>query len=103
MAEDAAQEVAAQLPDATVRVVIEDGAPTLVVERQETDEGVAYKGKDLEARLTLRLPAALKSALEEAAGDSGDSVNSHVVEALGQALHRHRRISGRRFSGTIET
>ncbi|MDH3730842.1 MAG: hypothetical protein OES13_06945 [Acidimicrobiia bacterium] len=103
MAEDAALEVAAQLPDATVRVVIEEGSPALMVERQETVETAAFKGEDLEARLTLRLPTGLKSAIEEAAGDAGDSVNSHVVEALGQALQRHRQVSTRRFTGTIET
>lgn len=102
MAEEAAAEVTAQLVDSTVRVVVEGGAPSLVVDRVGEDEHIAIK-EDLEARLTLRLPASLKSDLEDVAGDVGDSVNAHVVETLAKALHRHRRVSGRRFSGTIET
>jgi hypothetical protein len=104
LAEQAAAEVSAQLADAAVRVVIEGGAPTLLVERRAADEdAAAYKGEDLEARLTLRLPAGLKREIEGAAAAAGDSVNAHVVEALAKALQQHRRLSGRRFSGTIET
>ncbi len=103
IAEDAAQEVAAQIPDATVRVVIEEGSPALMVERQEAEDAAAFKGEDLEARLTLRLPTALKSAIEDAAAEAGASVNSQVVDALGKALHRQQRNSTRRFTGTIET
>jgi hypothetical protein len=103
LAEEAAAEVSAQLPEAAVRVVIEEGSPTLLVERQATDDDAAYKGEDLEARLTLRLPTSLKLELEKAAADVGDSVNAHVVETLAKALRQYRRVSGRRFSGTIET
>jgi len=103
IAEQAAAEVSAQLADATVRVTIEDGLPSLQVEGPDAEDGPAYKGKDLEARLTLRLPASLKGEIEAAAGDVGDSVNAHVVETLGRAIQRQRRAAGRRLSGTIET
>ena len=103
IAEEAAAELSAQLTDATVRVAIEDGSPTLFVDRQEADEDVAIKTEDLEARLTLRLPTSLKGELEEAAGDVGDSINTLVVETLAKALQRHRRTAVTRFSGTLET
>lgn len=103
LAEEAAAEVSAQLPEAAVRVVIEGGSPTLLVERRTTDDEAVPKGEGMEARLTLRLPTSLKLELEKAAGDVGDSVNTHVVETLAKALRQHRRVSGRRVSGTIET
>lgn len=98
-AEDAAEEVSAQLPDAEVQVVMDDGAPRLVVEQVESE--VEPLRDELEARLTLRLPSNLKGLIEEAATEAGDSVNAHVIETLHRSLQRHRR--GRRFSGTIET
>jgi hypothetical protein len=103
LAEEAAIEVSAQLTDATVRVAIDEGAPSLLVEQQGGEEPIAFKTEDLEARLTLRLPASLKGELEEAASDVGDSINAHVVETLARALQRHRRVAGNRLSGTIES
>ncbi len=102
LAEQAAEEVTAQLVDSRARVVVEGGEPQLVVE--PTDAGSdPPRFDDLEARLTLRLPAALKELIEESAGEAGDSVNTHVVETLHRSLQRARRSSGRRLSGTIET
>jgi hypothetical protein len=102
LAEDAAAEVSAQLPDATAQVVIEDGQPALVV--SGADEVVpSLKSEELEARLTLRLPSGLKGLIEESADDAGHSVNAHVIETLHRSLHRARRTAGRSFSGTIET
>lgn len=102
LAEQAAEEVTAQLVDFRARVVVEGGEPQLVVE--PTDAGSdTPRFDDLEARLTLRLPAALKELIEESAGEAGDSVNTHVLETLHRSLQRARRSSGRRLSGTIET
>ena len=80
LAEQAAVEVGAQLPDHDVDVVVRDGEPELVVRMAEQE--VAYAAEDLEARLTLRLPTVLKAELEEAAGSAGDSINAYVVKAL---------------------
>ena len=103
IAEEAAAEVSAQLPDAEVRVVMEAGQPGLTVDSSEVDVDVAALRNDLEARLTLRLPQGLKELIEDSAGDAGDSVNTHVVETLHRSLQRSRRAAGRRISGTIET
>jgi hypothetical protein len=100
LAEQAAVEVGAQLPDHEVDVVVRDGEPALVVRSAEHE--VAYAADDLEARLTLRLPTVLKAELEEAAGSAGDSINAYVVKALSA---RKRAISrtGRRITGTFRT
>ena len=99
LAEQAALEVDAQLPDASVEVAVRGGEPTLVVRR---DEAVAarYQSDDLAARITVRLPEALKEELEAAADSAGDSVNSYVIKALST---QGRRGGGRRIRETFET
>jgi hypothetical protein len=88
IAEQAAAEVGAQLTEHTVDVVLRDGEPTLVVRASESV--AASAPDDLDARLTLRLPNALKQLVEEEAGEVGDSVNSWVVRTLTSRAGRPR-------------
>ena len=54
----------------------------------------------LSARITLRLPDALKVRVEDAASRDGVSVNTWIVQALGRvASGATRRSSGRRLTG----
>ncbi len=99
LAEQAAEEVDAQLPRKSVSVRLQEGTPILSVE--DNDDPITVDTDQLEARITLRLSDRLKSILEEVANESGDSVNSFVVKALTSKTHDHT--VGRRFSGTIET
>lgn len=101
LAEQAAAEVAAQLPGHRVDVLLVDGEPTIGV---RPDEGTteAIEG-GAEARLTLRLPASLKVRIDDAARAEGDSVNSYVVKALAATTSRRTRSSGRRLKGTMHT
>lgn len=99
LAEQAAAEVGAQLPDHRVDVVITEGEPSLIV--RSTDETVTVSTEDLEARLTVRLPSELKRHLEEAAGELGDSVNTFVVKAL--TTKAKAASTATRFKGTITT
>lgn len=101
LAEQAAVEVAAQLPDNTVDVVLSDGEPTLVVRR--TGDSVTINTEDLDARMTVRLPENLKDDLESAASELGDSVNMFVVKALAGSAEALKRSSRSTFEGTIET
>lgn len=101
LAEQAATEVAAQLPDHEVDVVLRDGEPALAVRLAAGSEEPATD-EDLEARITLRLPPSLKARLEEAAGSVGDSVNSYVVKALSTRAARASG-PGRRVTGTVQT
>jgi hypothetical protein len=101
LAEQAAAEVSAQLPESTVDVVLSDGQPTLVVRR--TGESVAINTEDLDARMTVRLPEDLKDDLEVAASELGDSVNSFVIKALAGSAEALKKSSRSTFEGTIET
>lgn len=99
LAEQVAGEIDAQLTGQRVGVELREGAPVLVVRRDE--DPVTIATDDLEARITLRLSEQLKGVLEDAAGETGESVNTFVVKTLaGKAKERGR---GRRYSGTIET
>ncbi|MDJ0960787.1 MAG: toxin-antitoxin system HicB family antitoxin [Acidimicrobiia bacterium] len=99
IAQQAALEVDAQLPDASVEVTLRDGEPTLVV-RQEEGDAARYRSDELAARLTVRLPEALKAELEAAADDVGDSVNAYVIKSLSS---QGRKRSRKRIQGTFET
>ncbi len=99
LAEQAAGEAEAQLPGRNVGVELREGVPVLVVREAETS--VAMDTDDLEARITLRLSEKLKAVLEDAADDSGDSMNAFVVRAL--ASKARESGAGRRYTGTIET
>jgi hypothetical protein len=100
-AEQAAAEVAAQLPGRSVDVVLSDGQPTLIVRQNE--DTVTVNTEDLDARMTVRLPEDLKEDLEDAASEIGDSVNTLVVKALAGSAERMKRSSRSTFEGTIET
>lgn len=100
LAEQAAEEVRAQLPDHTVDLVLSEGEPSLTVRSPES-EPVAFSGEDLAARLTVRLPSILKAELEEAAGDTGDSINTYVIKTLASKAGRTK--TKRRITETFET
>jgi len=97
MAEAAAAEVASQLPDHRVQVVLEEGDPYINVRPMETEE--RFGPSDYEARVTVRLPDSLKELVERAADGNGDSVNTWIVKALSSKTRRGR---GNRVSGTYE-
>ena len=99
LVEQAAEEVGAQLPTGRVDVVLSEGEPALVVRNEETE--TTFTSDELEARMTVRLPSNLKSALEEAADNAGDSVNSFVLKTLATGTSASRR--GRRVRETFET
>lgn len=101
LAEQAAAEIAAQIPDYSIDVVLESGQPTLRVRSEGAD--VTVNTEDLAARITVRLPEELKHELEEAASDLGDSVNTYVVRALAGRAKRTKYTSRSTFEGTIET
>jgi organic radical activating enzyme len=86
LAEQAAAEVGSQLPDYEVTVTIEGGEPFLHVRPLIED----LAGMDYEARLTLRLPDAIKERVEAAAGATGESVNAWVVKALSSKVRERR-------------
>jgi hypothetical protein len=100
LAEQAAAEVGAQMPDHEVDVVLREGEPALAVREPRVAE--TPRDEDYEARITLRLPPSLKSVVEESAGTTGDSVNSWVIKALSSATGRQGR-PGRHYRGRVQT
>lgn len=101
IAEAAAVEVDAQLPQHQVSVFLEEGEPAMLV--RNTAKPVTVNTEDLEARLTVRLPAELKETLEEVASELGDSVNTYVVKSLTTRTSAATDRSSRTFRGTIRT
>ena len=100
LAEQAALEVGAQLPDYGVVVIIADGEPQLQVQPREADVEIATAGN--EARLTVRLPESLKLLLEDSALESGDSVNSYVVNTLASKSKRTKAGRSNRIRTSID-
>jgi hypothetical protein len=101
LAEQAAIEIGAQLPDHTIDVVLREGQPNLVV--RSTAKTVTISSDDLGARITVRLPEDLKGDLEAAASVLGDSVNTFVVQALADKTKARGNSNRSTFEGTIET
>ena len=101
LAEQAAAEVSAQLPDHAIDVVLSEGQPGLVV--RSTSAEVTVNTDDCDARMTVRLPEDLKEDLEDAAANLGDSVNTFVVRVLAGKANARRGSSRSVFEGTIET
>ena len=105
----AAADVTARLDDTVVEVRLADGEPAFVVttapEDAEYEQQIPAAATDAEpgtARLTLRLPDALKARVEAAAARDGVSVNTWLVRAAGRSLDsegRGRPAAGRRGAG----
>ncbi|CAN5859541.1 toxin-antitoxin system HicB family antitoxin [soil metagenome] len=98
-AQQSAAEVSAQLGDRRVDVHLTGGDPELVVSTSDENAHTAVDDDEMEARITLRLPGALKGVIEDAASSSGDSINSWVVETLRSSARRKGR--GTRVDETI--
>ncbi|GGL03931.1 toxin-antitoxin system HicB family antitoxin [Mangrovihabitans endophyticus] len=93
---DAAAEITTRLPDASVEVRLRGRTVDLVVDSQAEVEpepapaAPAPPGDGGEqARLTLRMPEALKVKAEQMAAAQGVSVNAWLVRAVTSALGHH--------------
>jgi HicB family len=101
LAEQAACEVRAQLPEHTVDVILSEGDPTLrIIERTPTSTDTTPI-EDLDARITLRLPPSLKELVERAADQTGESINAWVVDALGKRARSSRSV-GQRYDQSFD-
>src|SRR5262249_7064932 len=82
-----ALEVSAQLPNGHLDVRVAGQDPELVYVEEQREDAQAQTGEDgLNARITLRLPESLKTAVERAAEQEGLSVNTWLVRALQRAI-----------------
>lgn len=99
---EAALDVTAQLPSGQVEVRLSGREPQLVVVVEpESAVEPPITGDDASARITLRLPEALKVAIEAAADREQVSTNTWIVRTLGRALEpRPTRVrTGNRLQG----
>ena len=91
---EAANELTSQLPNGHVEVRLQDGDP-VVVFVEEAAAATPAPEDALSARITLRLPEALKASVEAAAAREGVSVNSWLIHAISRHLESRPRRSGR--------
>jgi hypothetical protein len=98
---EAAVSLNGQLASGHVEVRLAGRDPELVyVGEPDIPEEPPAPGDDLSARITLRLPEALKASLEVAAAREGVSANAWIVRALARALEpRAARKSSNRLQG----
>jgi hypothetical protein len=99
LASQATEEVRAQLPAFRVELVLADGEPSIRITADEATS-TSVEG-DFDARITLRLPPAIKDIVERAATESGDSVNAWVVKTLAGKAHGPRA-NKRRIVETLD-
>ena len=67
-------------------------------------EGAGTAGEDLSARISLRLPESLKTAVEAAAAREGVSTNAWLVRAIARATEsRPVHHTGKRLSGYAQS
>lgn len=84
---DVALELSAQLPAGHVEVRVTGQDPQLVFVEEEQPAPAASAADDsAAARITLRLPEALKGTVEAAAAREGVSVNTWIVRALSREV-----------------
>lgn len=100
LAQQAAEEIGAQLVDRTVDVVMVDGEPQLRVGQASQAES-STPDEDFDARITLRLPPSLKGLVETAADETGDSVNTWVVKTLTSNARKATKV-GRTVRGSFD-
>src|SRR5919198_2462857 len=85
---EAALELTNQLPSGHVEVRVSGQDPALVYVEDKAEEAPPATTGDVElvARITLRLPEALKASVEAAAAREGLSVNTWLVRALSRSV-----------------
>ena len=78
-----------KLPSGHVEVRLSGQDPSFVYVSDEQEEAPAAAGDEAHtARITLRLPEALKTSIEEAAAREGMSANTYIVRALSRSGSR---------------
>ena len=79
---EAALELTEKLPNGHIEVRLTGPDPELIYVSEEPEATVTAAEEGLTARITLRLPEALKASVEVAASRDGVSVNTWIVRAL---------------------
>ncbi len=97
---EATLELSGQLPSGHVEVRLTGQDPALVYVEEESEAApVSAAEEGMAARISLRLPEALKSSIEAAAAREGVSVNTWLVRALTRSVSGGVQRSGKRLTG----
>jgi hypothetical protein len=99
----AALELNSKLPSGHIEVRLAGQEPELVfVDAQ--GESAGSVGEELSARISLRLPESLKTAVEKASDAEGISTNAWLIRAIARATEsRPVHVSGKRLSGYAQS
>ena len=98
--QEAALEVSEQVPSGHVEVRLAGQEPLLVyVEDEPAEPAPSQPADELSARITLRLPESLKTAVDAAAAREGLSVNAWLLRALTRAVSTPAPRVGSRLTG----
>jgi hypothetical protein len=99
----AALELSSKLPSGHVEVRLAGQEPELVFVDAPGSESTGA-GEELSARISLRLPESLKTAVEKAAAREGVSTNAWLVRAIARAAEsRPTHAGGKRLSGYAQS
>lgn len=96
----AAHELTSQLPNGHVEVRLAGQDPSLVFVEEAPAPGPSVGAEEaFTARITLRLPDALKASVEFAASREGVSVNAWIVQALSRSIDPRPHRGPKRLTG----
>ena len=99
-----ALEVSSKLPSGHVEVRLAGQEPEFVFVDAPGDSGGTMAGEELSARISLRLPESLKTAVEKSAASEGVSTNAWLVRAIARATEsRPVHVTGKRLSGYAQS
>jgi hypothetical protein len=99
----AALELSSKLPAGHVEVRLAGQEPEFVFVDAPGSES-AGAGEELSARISLRLPESLKTAVEKASAREGVSTNAWLVRAIARATEsRPTHVGGKRLSGYAQS
>jgi hypothetical protein len=99
----AALELSAKLPSGHVEVRLAGQEPELVFVAEPGNEAPGA-AEELSARISLRLPDSLKTAVEKAAAREGVSTNTWLIRAIARASEsRPTHVGGKRLSGYAQS
>jgi hypothetical protein len=100
----AALELSNKLPSGHIEVRLAGQEPELVFVDTPGDSGGTLAGEELSARISLRLPESLKTAVERSAAGEGVSTNAWLVRAIARATEsRPVHVTGKRLSGYAQS
>ena len=99
----AALELNSKLPSGHIEVRLAGQEPELVFV-DAPGEGAGSVGEELSARISLRLPESLKTAVEKASDAEGISTNAWLIRAIARATEsRPVHVTGKRLSGYAQS